>query len=347
MESKNLPSFCWPYVDWVEYASDNAVKVMTLYIILLIASIPGSTLNLLILATIWRRSSLQTPSNLFLCNLALSDFIVGVVSLPLAISWKYVEIFGKNKEVLCSVGLTAFALSSVFAGISILTVTAATVDRYLALYLHLSYPAKVTTKRVAVGCLLMWTTSLVTALVVFTGFANFNYLTIVILPLCTQVSAVSFYKIFKVIKHHHTQISSLSAQFQASSTLPNMLRYRRSVMSLVYVQILLIISCLPFTCTMIVYQVKGPSVNVLLAWNIGTFFVYLASSLNPVLYCWRIREVRNAVWDTVRLWASRTRHRLLGIEGAVSDHSGGTTLNNTRGTATVIRVKESRVNTAS
>ena len=37
-----------------------------------------------------------------------------------------------------------------------------------------------------------------------------------------------------------------------------------------------------------------------LAWFGASLLVFLNSSLNPVLYCWKIREVRLVVKDTMR-----------------------------------------------
>ena len=43
--------------------------------------------NSLVVAAVWKTPSLRYPSILFLCNLALSDFIVGLVVAPLFINW--------------------------------------------------------------------------------------------------------------------------------------------------------------------------------------------------------------------------------------------------------------------
>ena len=37
-----------------------------------------------------------------------------------------------------------------------------------------------------------------------------------------------------------------------------------------------------------------------MAWLVTTTLVYLNSSMNPMLYCWKIREVNRAVKDAVR-----------------------------------------------
>jgi len=49
----------------------------------LVLSVPASLLNVLVLFTIWRKVSLQTPSNIHLFSLAISDFSMGTVGGPL------------------------------------------------------------------------------------------------------------------------------------------------------------------------------------------------------------------------------------------------------------------------
>ena len=46
-------------------------------------------------------------------------------------------------------------------------------------------------------------------------------------------------------------------------------------------------------------QVK-PSSSVFLAFNYTFILVFLNSTLNPILYCWKIDEVRQVVKDTIR-----------------------------------------------
>ena len=55
-------------------------------------SLIAITSNTLVLLTIWRTPSLQTPSNALLCCLALSDLFVGVLPQPCFVRYKIAEI---------------------------------------------------------------------------------------------------------------------------------------------------------------------------------------------------------------------------------------------------------------
>jgi len=43
-----------------------------------------------------------------------------------------------------------------------------------------------------------------------------------------------------------------------------------------------------------------PSAAVFLAWDYTMTLLFLNSSLNPILYCWKIKELRQAVKARIR-----------------------------------------------
>ena len=58
---------------------------------------------------------------------------------------------------------------------------------------------------------------------------------------------------------------------------------------------------LPFTIAVALLPQRGiPIISAYRAWHFTATLVYLNSSLNPLLYCWKISEVRQAVKETLR-----------------------------------------------
>ena len=76
----------------------------------------------------------------------------------------------------------------------------------------------------------------------------------------------------------------------------NIARYKRSVSSILWVQLALVVCYVPFG---IALMLSAKGINFV-AWSATETLVYLNSSLNPVLYCWKMREVKQAVGDTIR-----------------------------------------------
>lgn len=120
--------------------------------------------NLCVLLTILKTSILHIPSNMILFCLALSDLGVGLLSQPLAVINTVAKIQG-SIGMACVTGAAVAALSTYLCGVSLICVTAVSVDRYLALYLHLRYKQLVTNIRVIVLLVLTW---LLVALVLLT-----------------------------------------------------------------------------------------------------------------------------------------------------------------------------------
>ena len=62
----------------------------------------------------------------------------------------------RNKAVFCKAGITEEITANALCIISLLTVTAVSLDRYLALQLHLRFNELVTIKRVVIGIGIIW-----------------------------------------------------------------------------------------------------------------------------------------------------------------------------------------------
>ena len=83
---------------------------------------------------------------------------------------------------------------------------------------------------------------------------------------------------------------------------PNIARYRKAVYSALWVQVALFICYLPFGIIQALTDLKSVKVSssAYLAKTFLFAFVFLNSSLNPLIYCWKMKEVRQAVKDTIR-----------------------------------------------
>ena len=103
---------------------------------LMLISIIG---NILVLAAILRTPSLRSPSTVLLGNLAVSDLLIGLMVQPLYIA----DQLTNNDRLNKATNTMGFAACAV----SLSTITAISVDRFLALHYHMRYPNLVTTTR--------------------------------------------------------------------------------------------------------------------------------------------------------------------------------------------------------
>ena len=77
-----------------------------------------------------------------------------------------------------------------------------------------------------------------------------------------------------------------------------MARYKKSVSSILWVQLALVACYGPWGFLVFLFRINGIENDV--AWMITTTVVHFNSTLNPILYCWKIREVRQAVKATIK-----------------------------------------------
>ena len=107
--------------------------------------------------------------------------------------------------------------------------------------------------------------------------------------------------------HHssvrHINVQSIESQGQSSEppnkSFPlNVKRYKKTVSSALWVHLTLLACYLPYS---IVSGLKAITGNVFpVAEGFTATLIFFNSSLNPVLYCWRIREVREAAKETIK-----------------------------------------------
>ena len=238
--------------------------------------------NSLVLVTIWRTPRLHSPSNVLLAGLALSDLGVGSVSQLARIVTTVISTTTKMEDQ-CSLHyfsllVLAFA-SCFFMGVSFLTLIAISVDRYLALRLHLRYRELVTIKRVLMILASIWTATLVLAVWALTRFYSFIFSCLFILMFILVMVWCNF-KIFKTIPCHQAQIQ---AQAVAGPTLLNIARYKKSVFNMLYIVGFFMISYIPW-CVAVVYSLVEQLSSTI--WHTAVTFMFLNSCANPILYCW-------------------------------------------------------------
>ena len=268
------------------------------HILLAISSTLGNTV---ILAALSKESSLHPPSKILLRSLALTDFFVGLLLEPLFVL-VLITIEKGNLNLLCvSINLICSFTTEVLCLVSLLTLTAISVDRLLALLLGIRYRQMVTFKRVLMIVIGLWTLIVSFAFMMFwKGIANCYYITIVIL-LCLIVSTCCYVKIYQILLRHQAQIQEHVHQGQQNGHASlNIARYRKTVFSALWVQFSVLACYLPMGIVMTLIIIREPNPPLAVAWILSGTLMLLNSTLNPILYCWKIADVRRAVIDIIR-----------------------------------------------
>ena len=263
-------------------------------------AITSTLSNTLILIALCKESSLHPPSKILLRSLALTDFFVGLLLEPLFVSI-LIAIENNNMNLCASINLISSFTTGVLCLVSLLTLTAISVDRLLALLLGIRYRQVVTFKRVLMIVIGFWTMVVGFAFLIFwKENASLYFITIVIL-LCIMVSTCCYIKIYQKLLQHQAQIQEHVHQGQQYGHAPlNIARYRKTVSNALWVQFSVLACYIPMGIIMALIIIRGLNRSFTVAWILSATLVLLNSTLNPILYCWKIADVRRVVIDIIR-----------------------------------------------
>ena len=253
--------------------------------------------NTLILFALHKVSSLRPPSKLLFRNLATTDLCVGLIVGPLAVIY-FISVLGERWSI-CRYAFGVFQTATyILCGVSLFTVIAISVDRLLALLLGLRYRQAVTLKRMYLAVTLFWVVSILASITsLFSDLFNLWY-DYTVLGLCLVTSMISYRKIFLTLRHNQV-VPQSQGQSSQEITL-NLARYRKTVSNALWVQLTLLYCYLPHGIIEILLLQRRLTPSIFVARSFATTLVYLNSSLNPIIYCWKMRQVRQAVKATVR-----------------------------------------------
>ena len=272
-------------------------------------AITASLGNALILIALHKVTSIYPPTKLLFRCLAVTDLLVGLISQPLYVTFLFRFFTAWNVNNTAIMGADEF-LFRLLPAVSLLTSAAISVDRLLALLLGLRYRHTVTLRRVWLVIVCFWLISALEATVsiiyehpilpeislwLFSSLLTFSLL----------VSVFSYVKIFKTLRYRQVQVHGNTQQGQRPNGGGNQLniaRYKKTVYSIAWVQLALLICYFPYNLLgfLRLFDKVSYSTEMYILWESFVTLLYLNSSLNPALYCWRIRHVKQEVKNMIR-----------------------------------------------
>ena len=280
------------------------IFLTALNIFLSIFSTLGNTLILVALRNV---SSIHPPTKLLFRCLAITDLCVGLLGQPLYVYDRYITIYLDIGNRIVELVYVYVFIISVLVVVSILTSAAISVDRLLALLLGLRYRHVVTLCRVRVVIACVWFIAVsnaslysVASIVFHTSWWTFRALVI----FSIIVSTFSYTKIFFTLRHQQAQVRDHVQPEQSSRvrSVLNITRYKKTVYSVAWIQFAMLACYGPHIVMVFLWQFGnvGYSTEVMIANEVSACLFFLNSSLNPVLYSWRIKDVRQEVKNIIR-----------------------------------------------
>ena len=159
-----------------------------------------------------------------------------------------------------------------------------------------------THKRVVAVVISIWALSAFLPLAMF--WISLNIFTCVLLSVGVVgllVTTAVYIRIYVAVRRHKNQIQIQQVQEEAESgEMANFASLIKSAVGVFYVYLVFLICYLPLIICLVVLAVNGPNLSLKRFSIFSRTLVYLNSSLNPVIYCWKMRHIRHAIVDI--LW---------------------------------------------
>ena len=286
-----FPLFVWDL--------ENEVSLQLVIAITAIAAPFTTFLNTLVIVTIQKTRQLQTNSNILITRLAITDLLVGAVSMPLIITVDALILRGTVPErIVCNINQSAAFVLYIAYSASYMHLTLMGWERYVAIAKPMKYKALVRKGRIKRYSGIVWIT-VVTAFVLLTTlqaialpheFLLVLYLLQGVLWLISFMALVYFYSMVysKARKQSRSQISQITAKIQS-----------RIAFTAFLLTAAVFIFSLPIPAVIATVQF-WPILRANSVYRWSEVPLYLNSLLNPVLYFYRNRRYRKAALKLLR-----------------------------------------------
>ena len=271
----------------------------------------ASALNFITIHALRKASAFPKPLKTLLFSLAVSDVGVGFLAQPLftallGIAWFQGTKNNPTYDKVFSAFIPTLYLFSIasYSGVVILAL-----DRFLAIHLHLRYRELVTQRRLVTVVILNWVSATLLAsmeLLNLTDISDGYYSFLAISG--NIVTPILYCKIYSTTTRHASQIRAIQVDAtQQSGQVGDAVRLKKSITGSFLVYLAFLFCYLPNFTTRFVIFIAGTSETRHHCQVYSITMIYLNSSLNPLIYCWKVRQIRQTVVEMLSATFLRCR----------------------------------------
>ena len=276
--------------------------------------------NSLVMIVVYRQGSSRAPADLFIASMSLTDFFVGLIVQPFSLILRLHELADVH---LCNLKTFYAFFGYLCSGASMLTLCSFSLDRVFALALPYRYNREVIYNKYVIGIATYWLIWLVYTLLPFTGVISSKkyYLSLSCVIVITVLTAVAcYFYIMAIVRRHRRKIVSLAPSEQHAGDTSRTQRrslwiksQQKKSFTAIIIVCVFVVCYFPKVCTMVAVVLVGNDLDVLyIAGKWTDTFIFINSSVNPIIYVVRIREMRNdmiAIWRKLRPYVTMSRCR--------------------------------------
>ena len=263
-------------------------------------------LNIVTIHAIRKTPSLSKNLKTLLLSLAVSDLGIGLLAQPMTVVDLISTNLNENNETSKTYNAIyiAFLLpTNLFTFATLFLVIVLCADRFIAIQYYLRYQELVSHKRVVAVVVSIWVLSGLFSLTRLWIPKSIMYVVFGITEVACIIAANFFsIRIYSSVRLHVNQMQVLQPQHvPQNAQMVNVRRLRKFAMMSVYVCFVLTVCYLPDICTLFaVAFTSRPSTRIMHLESYTVTLFFLNSSLNPVIYCWKMKHIRHTIIGFMR-----------------------------------------------
>ena len=294
----------------------------TIYVLVIaniLTAISSVLINFCFIVGIFSKEALVTTTHILVASLSFSDFLVGLVTQPMFFT--HLLLNGRS----CMMGDITFATLGVFCGASGLCLPLISLDRYIRMRKLQYYSRYVTKTRVAVVISVAWVNASIMAFMPMYGVSLVVFYSLLIAYMIF-IAFIMIMAYISIIRHSRRKVSAntpkskitATSAFHASASgainawpsrnskdsKRNESEYSRQMKLTVTVTILVAVAVLSWLPAFVIWLLwalwvpaSSNSKTMVTLYYVAASLGFTVSTMNPLLYCWRIREIRRASLD--------------------------------------------------
>ncbi|XP_041470092.1 trace amine-associated receptor 7d-like [Lytechinus variegatus] len=282
---------------------------ITFAVLVICVSVVG---NFLVIATFLKTERLRTPTYYLLSSLAATDFLNGLIGVPLELYRRVVF-----SDITCLEMYSRYfsAFSYLFGGNNLFHIIMVTCDRYIAVHRPLRYQTLVTTKRIAIGILISWLMSIVgfmlhlvskleespTTATVYCSGTTFQYdlgsriwFFLVMTAIIASVSTLLVLNllILRTAMRHARRIADMEQAIGRAQDDITASRVKASK-KVTFITLAFFLTCIPMSVFHIIVVFDTEAHLYSRPFDDVTMFMFFCgSAVNPIIYCYHNRTFR-------------------------------------------------------
>ncbi|XP_020615356.1 adenosine receptor A1-like [Orbicella faveolata] len=250
---------------------------------------------------------MRTPFYYFVVNLSIADLIVGLITGSMSTVYHIFAAIDEPKKLFGTVLIVAFFVSCT---VSLLSLTALALERYLAIVHPTTYRTQLSPVRAFLVSVLVWILSILLTMIYF--FVQYNIYRFIFANTALAVTIVALIftnaKILKYLRHQMQQWDTFHESTEENLIMRQLMWEKKMTKTLLIVMLLLLAFYLPSCIFIYIINLCKDCNCVFIHWIRDTQFLLVManSAVNPFVFPWRLENFRSAFRSIVTCRARRS-----------------------------------------